>query len=192
LISVVFFRVRYGGWQNVPLGGGGLVCSNHQSNLDPPLVGMCFNCRLNYLARDTLFGFKPFRWLIRSLDAIPIDREGLGLSGLKETLRRLKRGELVLLFPEGTRTTDGEVGPFKPGFCAVARRAKVPLIPVGMHGAFDAWPRRRKLPRPATIHIYIGQPITPEQAAAMSDDELVALLHQRICDCKERARTRRF
>ena len=94
------------------------MLSNHQSHLDPVLVGLASDQRLNYLARDTLFGFAPFRWLINSLDAIPIDREGLGLGGLKETLKRLKRGESVLMFPEGTRTRDGEVGRLRPGFCA--------------------------------------------------------------------------
>ena len=118
LSGMLCFRLRCYGRQNVPRDGGVLVLSNHQSNLDPVLVGIAVPRRLNYLARETLFGFAPFRWLIRSLDAIPIDREGLGLSGLKECLRRLKRGEMVLLFPEGTRTSDGEVGALKAGFCA--------------------------------------------------------------------------
>ena len=88
----------------MPPTGGGLVMSNHQSNLDPVLIGLCCERRLNYVARQTLLTFAPLRWLFNSLDAIPIDRDGTGLGGLKETLKRLKRGELVLLFPEGTRT----------------------------------------------------------------------------------------
>src|SRR6185369_4246968 len=96
-----------------------------------------------------------------SLDAIPIDRDGLGLAGLKETLKRLKRGEMVLIFPEGTRTPDGQVAPLKPGFCAIARRANVPLVPVAIDGAFDAWPRFSPVPRPATIHVEFGPPIEP-------------------------------
>ena len=112
---------------------------------------------------------------------------GLGLSGLKETLRRLRQGEFVLIFPEGTRTGDGSVLPLKPGFCAVARRGRVPLIPVGVAGAFEAWPRKAKLPRPAPIRIVIGQPITPEEFEAWTDDQLVAELEQRIRDCHSRA-----
>ena len=125
MLAVVVFRIRCFGREHVPPSGGGLVMSNHQSNMDPVLVGLATNRRLNYLARETLFAFAPFRWLIKSLDAIAIDREGLGLAGLKETLRRLKRGELVLIFPEGTRTRDGEIAPLKSGFCAVARRIRV-------------------------------------------------------------------
>jgi len=91
LLGVALFRVRCTGRENVPPTGGVLVLSNHQSQFDPMLVGLAIDRRLNYLARETLFRFPPFRWLIRSLDAIPIDREGLGLAGLKETLRRLNR-----------------------------------------------------------------------------------------------------
>jgi 1-acyl-sn-glycerol-3-phosphate acyltransferase len=143
---------------------------------------------LNYLARETLFSFAPFRWLIQSLDGIPIDREGLGLAGLKETLRRLKRGELVLIFPEGTRTRDGEVAPLKPGFSALASRARVPLLPVGIEGSFTAWPRWRPFPLPATIHIHFGQPILPEEAASFSERELVAEVERRIRACHLQAR----
>src|SRR5690242_18294289 len=101
LVGIVAFSIRVRGRQHVPPDGGALVMSNHQSHLDPVLVGLASDRRLNYLARQTLFGFAPFRWLISSLDAIPLDREGLGLNGLKETLKRLKRGEMVLIFPEG-------------------------------------------------------------------------------------------
>lgn len=188
LAGVLVFRIRCEGREWVPKIGGALILSNHQSHLDPVLVGLACDRRLNYLARDTLFGFAPFRWLINSLDAIPIDREGLGLAGLKETLRRLKREEIVLIFPEGTRTPDGEVAPLKPGFSALARRARVPLVPVAIEGAFDAWPRTHRFPRPATIQIQFGEPLQPEQVSEFSDRELVAELERRIRACHVQAR----
>src|SRR5580704_9941388 len=114
LLATLLFQIRISGRDFVPREGGVMVLSNHQSHLDPVLVGLACDRRLNYLARETMFGFAPFRWLIQSLDAIAIDREGSGLAGLKETLRRLKRGEMVLIFPEGTRTSDGEVAALKP------------------------------------------------------------------------------
>ncbi|HZN33292.1 MAG TPA: lysophospholipid acyltransferase family protein, partial [Pirellulaceae bacterium] len=107
LVAVWVFGLRVAGRENWPAEGGGLVCANHQSIFDPPLVGMTCPRRMNYLARDTLFRVPGLKQLIAFLDAIPIDREGGGLAGLKETLRRLKAGELVLIFPEGTRTHDG-------------------------------------------------------------------------------------
>ena len=116
LLAIVYLRLRCSGGERVPAEGGALVCSNHQSYLDPILVGVVFRRRMNYLARKTLFSSGPFGWLIAFLDAIPIDRDGFGIGGIKETLRRLKRGEMVVVFPEGTRSPDGELQSLKPGF----------------------------------------------------------------------------
>lgn len=180
LLGVAVFRIRVFGREYVPTSGGVLVVSNHQSHLDPVMVGVACDRRLNYVARDTLFGFAPFRWLIYSLDAIPIDREGIGLGGLKESLRRLKAGEMLLIFPEGTRTGDGEVGQLKPGFLALARRAKVPLLPVAIDGAYESWPKRNLLPQPAMIHVRWGVPLQPEEVARHDDEWLLAEVDRRI------------
>jgi 1-acyl-sn-glycerol-3-phosphate acyltransferase len=188
MATVVVFRIRVRGREHIPADGGIVVLSNHQSHLDPVLVGLCFDRRLNYLARDTLFGFAPFRWLINSLDAIPLDREGIGLGGLKESLKRLKSGEALLIFPEGTRTRDGEVGKIKPGFLALARRSKAALLPVGMEGAFDSWPKKNLLPQPAVIHLQIGAPLMPAEFADWSDEKLLAEIEARIKHCHSEAR----
>jgi 1-acyl-sn-glycerol-3-phosphate acyltransferase len=187
-VAVWLFGLRVQGRANWPGSGGGLICSNHQSHFDPPLVGMTCSRRMNYLARDTLFNVPLLRPLIQFLDAIPIDREGGGLAGLKETMRRLKAGELVLIFPEGTRTHDGEVAPLKPGFIAVARRSRVPLIPVGLDGAFQSWPRTATLPSLSRLAVVIGEPITPAEIAELSDEDLLAELEQRILTCHAQAR----
>jgi len=183
LLAVLIFRIRCDGRHHEPASGGVLVVSNHQSNLDPVLVGLCCRRRLNYVARDTLFGFAPFRWFINSLDAIPIDREGTGLGGLKETLRRLKRGEMVLLFPEGTRTRDGRIGRFKSGFCTLARRAKVPVLPIAMEGAYHCWPRQQRLPHRAVIHLRVGEPVWPREFDGLSDEQFVTRVHDRVTQC---------
>ena len=188
LIAVWGFGLRMSGREHWPEQGGALVCANHQSMFDPPLVGLTCPRRMNYLARDTLFRVPGLKQLIAFLDAIPIDREGGGLAGLKETLRRLKAGEMVLIFPEGTRTHDGEVAPLKPGFIAVARRSRVPLVPVGLDGAYQAWPRTAKLPRFGRLALVIGEPISPEQIAGMSDEDLLAELEQRMLTCHAEAR----
>lgn len=187
LAAVVLLGVRCHGRRHIPAAGGVLVLPNHQSHLDPVLVGLACNRHLNYLARETLFRYLPFRWLIQSLDAIPIDREGLGLAGLKETLKRLKRGEMVLIFPEGTRTRDGQMAPLKPGFSALARRAQVPLLPVGIAGAYDAWPRWHLLPRRAIVHVCFGPSLKPEVVAHYTDRELVLELERRIRQCHAQA-----
>jgi 1-acyl-sn-glycerol-3-phosphate acyltransferase len=191
MLGVLLFAVRCEGRRHIPASGGVLVVSNHQSHFDPILVGLACNRRMNYLARETLFGFPPFRWLIHSLDAIPIDREGLGMAGLKETLRRLKREEMVLIFPEGTRTRDGRVAPLKPGFSVLVKRTGVPLLPVAIEGAFQAWPRWQMFPRLGVIQVQFGQPISPEEAARYDDRELVAVVQQRIEECHALACRRR-
>jgi 1-acyl-sn-glycerol-3-phosphate acyltransferase len=189
--AVLVYGLRVVGRENWPQDGGGLICANHQSMFDPPLVGLTCERRMNYLARDTLFRVPILAPLIRFLDAIPIDREGMGLSGIKETLRRLKAGELVLIFPEGTRTRDGEMGLLKPGFISLARRGGVPLIPVGFDGAYQAWPRTARFPRFGRIAVVIGEPISPEQIAAASDEELLVELELRIRKCHTEARGQR-
>jgi 1-acyl-sn-glycerol-3-phosphate acyltransferase len=188
MAAVGLFRLRVEGRENWPATGGGLVCANHQSYFDPPLVGLTCPRRMNYLARDSLFRVPVLSQLIAFLDAIPIDREGGGLAGLKETLRRLKGEELVLIFPEGTRTRDGEVAPLKPGFIAVARRSQAPLVPVALDGAFQAWPRTAWLPRLTRLAVVIGPPIGPAEVESLSDDELLAELEQRMLNCHSRAR----
>jgi 1-acyl-sn-glycerol-3-phosphate acyltransferase len=188
LSGVLAYRVRYVGIRNIPPKGGVLVVSNHQSALDPPLVGMASPRRMNYLARDTLFRFRPFRWLIRSLDAIPVDREGLGLGGLKESLRRLKRGEMVLIFPEGTRTEDGQIAAFLPGFTALAARSGAAILPAAVEGAFAAWPRRCKFPRLGRIHVCYGRPILSGQIEGRSQRELLAEVERRVRQCHAQLR----
>ncbi|HTQ38657.1 MAG TPA: lysophospholipid acyltransferase family protein [Pirellulales bacterium] len=183
LVGVSFFRIRVFNRQYAPQTGGVLVVSNHQSHFDPILVGLSIDRRLNYVARDTLFWFAPFRWLINSLDAIPIDREGIGLGGLKESLKRLKAGEMLLIFPEGTRTRDGEVGQLKPGFLALARRSKVPLLPMAIDGAYDAWPKRRPLPGLSVIHVRFAQPLLPDEMAQLDDVSLLTEVDRRIRQC---------
>ncbi len=192
LLTTLFFRVRYSGRKNFPATGGGLICSNHQSFLDPVLVGQACERPMNYLARETLFHVPGFKQLIEFYEAIPIDRDGMGLDGIKETLKRLKRGEFVLIFPEGTRSPDGNVLPLKSGICALARRGRVPLIPVGLDGAHLAWPKGQKFPSCATIHIDIGEPIWPNEFVGRDDEQLVAELQKRIEACHARARESRL
>lgn len=186
-----YWRIRSSGAHHLPLEGGMLVLANHQSVLDPVMIGVCTQRQLTYLARKTLFR-GPGSWLIESLNAIPIDRDGFGLAGLKETLRRLKRDEAVLIFPEGTRSRDGEVQRLLPGFVALARRGKVPLLPVAVDGAYHSWPRGSKFPRRATVQVEFGEPIPPEELDKYTDEELRAEVERRIRELHQLARQKRL
>lgn len=186
--AVVFFDYRCAGRDRIPREGGALVLANHQSFFDPIFFGLPCRRILNYVARDTLFGVPGLSWLIRSLDAIPIDREGTGLAGLKETLRRLKQGEVVVIFPEGTRSDDGQIGTLKPGFATLARRTKVAIVPAAIEGAHRAWPRNQRLPRPTRVRVEFGEPMSVDEIAALSDDELLVEVERRIRHCHASAR----
>lgn len=191
LIFLVFYRVRCSGREHIPATGGVLILANHQSLLDPPLFGMCIPREVNYVARDTLFDHKWLAPLIRSVNAIPIDRDGLGLAGLKETLRRLKRGEIVILFPEGTRTPNGEMQPLKPGFSALVTRTGASILPMAVEGSYQAWPRRQPVPLPNLIQIEVGPPITAAEAKQLDERELITLVDDRIKACFAEARRKR-
>ncbi len=189
--TMAILKIRCYGRENMPRTGGGMVLSNHQSHLDPILVAVACGRRLTGVTRATLFDSRLFRILTAGLAMVSIDRKGGGLAAIKEILKRIKRGEMILLFPEGTRSPDGEVHALMPGFCAIARRAGVPLIPVAFDGAFDAWPRHRLLPRAGVVHVRWGDPIEPDEIDKLNDKELVAEVERRIRACHDACRRSR-
>ncbi|MCD6404729.1 MAG: 1-acyl-sn-glycerol-3-phosphate acyltransferase [Planctomycetes bacterium] len=154
---VVFFRLRIFGRNNVPLEGPVILVSNHQSFLDPALVDAGLNRPVHYMARKSLFmRFAPFGRLISSLNAFPVERGRGDIKAVREVLRRLKSDNVVLAFPEGTRTHTGEIGDIKPGIFMIAVRSGVPVVPVAVEGAFDAWPRDSRFPRPGAVGVRFG------------------------------------
>jgi 1-acyl-sn-glycerol-3-phosphate acyltransferase len=180
--------LRVCGRRHMPEAGPVLLLANHQSFFDPVLVGLASRRYLSYLARRSLFkGF--FKTVIESLDAIPIDHKGLGKDGLQATLKVLKKGKAVLVFPEGERTPDGAMHPFKPGISLLISRLECPIVPVGICGAFHAWPRQNRLPslaplllpaRPANIAISVGKPIPPATLAGLERDQVLARLFEAV------------
>ena len=173
------FSVRCFGRHNVPTSGGALLASNHQSFLDPMLAGLGLSREVSYMARDSLFRNWAFRWLIRSLNAFAVKRHTADLAAIKEALRRLKSGQLVLLFGEGTRTPDGHIAPLQAGIVMLARKAQVPVIPVVIDGAFEVWPRNHRLWRFGAIRVIYGEPMTAQQIKDQGDDAAADILWQR-------------
>jgi 1-acyl-sn-glycerol-3-phosphate acyltransferase len=193
------FSLRRDGWGNVPTGGPLLVLANHQSMFDPVLVGLASRRYLSYLARKNLFEQPILAPLIRSLNAIPIDR-GLGKDGIQAVLDALGQGQAVLIFPEGERTHNGEVQPLKPGVSLLIKRLSCPIVPVGIAGAFAAWGRLRKVPQPSplllpptasTIAVSVGQPIDPARYKGMNREAMMADLQKELLKQFEMAERRR-
>ena len=95
---------------------------------------------------------------------------------------------MVLIFPEGTRTRDGEIAPFRPGFTALAVRSGAAILPVAIEGAFQVWPRWRKVPRPGRIRVHYGEPIPPAEVAGRDERELLAEVERRVRECLDHLR----
>jgi 1-acyl-sn-glycerol-3-phosphate acyltransferase len=195
------FGLRIRHRERVPRRGPVLIVSNHVSNIDPPLVGLCSTRILKYLARTTLFKNKAFAAFIRLMGAVPIDRE-VGTEGLKLTLQLLGEGRAVLMFPEGTRTEDGALQELKPGITVLLKKANCTIVPCGLVGVYDAWPRGQKLPKPSPVFlpatrrsfaVAFGEPVPSSHYKTMSRDailaDLTARLQAAIAEAKRYQRT---
>jgi 1-acyl-sn-glycerol-3-phosphate acyltransferase len=166
---------------------------------DPVLVGLASRRYLSYLARKNLFEQPLLAPLIRSLNAIPIDR-GFGKDGIQAVLDALSQGQAVLVFPEGERTYDGAVQPLKAGVSLLLKRLSCPIIPVGIAGAFDAWGRHKKIPDPSplvhppgasTIAISVGEAIDPVRFKGMPREAMMTELHGEMVKQFEKAESLR-
>lgn len=183
------WSTRVSGKPNLPRSGPALLLANHQSFIDPMLLGIAaYPRRLTFLARKELFNSRWFGPFIRWCGAIPID-QGFGREGLRQIVGRLEQGEAVVVFPEGERTLTGSILPLKPGITLLLRQAQWPIIPTGIAGAFKAWPRTQLLPSPAplflpssdrTLGVHFGEPIQPQVARGWSRDSAIEKLTMKL------------
>ena len=154
-----YFRWRYFNTERVPLSGPVILASNHASFIDPPLVGAPVHRPLSYLARDTLFDVPGLNWLLRSWNVVPVDREGGGAAGLRKILEALQRGNAIIVFPEGTRSRDGQLQHARSGIGLIVLKSEAPVVPVRVFGTFDAYGRHLRFPRPRRLAVKYGRPL---------------------------------
>jgi 1-acyl-sn-glycerol-3-phosphate acyltransferase len=175
------FGMRVIGAENLILSGPVLVASNHQSYLDPPLIGNLYKTEMVFFARKSLFKGLG-KWIYPQWNAIPIDQEKPDMSSMKTVIRKLKEGWRVLVFPEGQRTLDGEIGEAAPGIGMIAAKAGVPIQPVRICGADKALPRGSGKISFARITVKVGKPIllTPDEFKALGNKEGYQALTDRI------------
>lgn len=165
VVLTVFYRLRRYHTDRIPKSGAVLLASNHQSHFDPPAVGLCNTTRpTHFLARAGLFSNRLFGWLITAVNSIPISEEESDIGAIRAILGRLEQGCPVLIFPEGSRSPDGEIHEFKRGIALLLKRAKCPVVPIAIEGAYDAFPRHRRFPRlSGRISVMVGEPIPPDE-----------------------------
>ncbi len=159
LMYAVYFRWRVYNPERVPQKGPVVLASNHASILDPPLVGCGLKRSINFLARESLFRFPGIGALLRSWNAVPVDRDGGGARGLKAILDRLHAGGGIILFPEGTRTLDGKLQPARSGVGLTVIKSNAPVVPVRVFGTFEAYGKDIKIPRPHRVAVKYGRPM---------------------------------
>jgi 1-acyl-sn-glycerol-3-phosphate acyltransferase len=179
ILTTILFDLKVYGRHNVPKHGGALLLSNHQSYLDPILLGVKLNRPVSYMAKSELFETKFLSWLIRSLHAFPVKRGSGDVGAIKEAIARLHQGHILNMYPEGTRSEDGEIRAILPGVALVVKRADVPIIPVVVDGSFHAWSRRQKMLRGYPVRVMFGPPMQIER---LKSDQVLALIDRTLRD----------
>jgi 1-acyl-sn-glycerol-3-phosphate acyltransferase len=187
---ILLMKARAFGVHNVPEKGGALLVCNHQSFFDPLLAGIPLSREAHFMARDSLFHNPVFGRLIKSVNSFPVRRNSADLGAIKEAMRRLKQGRILILFPEGTRSPDGKIGVMFPGMAAIAKKVCVPVIPTIIDGMYQAWPRNRKLPGVGDVIVEYDQPIMPAEYADLTADQLMDLIRTRLIAMQERWHSR--
>lgn len=183
LLGRIFFRFRIQHRERMIQSGPVILAMNHQSYFDPPLAGNACDRAIYYLARRTLLKVPVLGWLLPRLNVIPVDQEAIDRSALKTLIQVVKAGNGALVFPEGSRTLDGELQPGQPGIGLVMAKTRAPVVPMRIFGAYEALPRAGGKLRFHPITVVVGEPI--HFSAAELDaggKEGYARLSQRVMD----------
>ncbi len=187
--STLLFDLKVKGVENVPRKGGVLIVANHQSYLDPMLVGVRLPRATSFLAKSELFNNRFTRWILSKLCAFSV-RQGEGdIGAVREAIRRLKEGRALVIFPEGSRTQTGELDAVQPGVGLIARKAGVPVVPCIIEGSFAAWRRGLKIFKPGPVHVRFGVPMRLEHLkSGQIVKELDATFSRMLCDLRNEIR----
>lgn len=156
LIYRTAFSLKVNGTQNIPPAGGFLIASNHESYLDPPLIGVSFPYPIHYFARNTLFDNRVLGFFLPRANVLPIAQDRPDIRGIRNAIRTIESGRPLVVFPEGSRSLDGNLQPGQPGVGLLVAKANAPVLPVRIRGAHAAWPRGSSKIRPRPVSLTIG------------------------------------
>lgn len=169
IVYRLLFRFRYFGSEKVPQQKdprGVILAPNHASYLDPPLLGISLKRRVTYLAKQYLFEHGFVGWVLRNIGCYPIKSESASdFRSIRDLIRILKQGACVVVFPEGTRSEDGNLKDPEGGIGFLAVKSGAWVVPVYIKGSYEAFPKGAKKPRPAKIEVHYGEPFLPAQEA---------------------------
>jgi 1-acyl-sn-glycerol-3-phosphate acyltransferase len=183
LLARMIFSMRVIHPERMVESGPLLIAVNHSSFFDPPLAGICSRRGVYYLARKTLLKWPFFGPLFPAMNVIPVERDGNDMSALREVIKKVKEGNAVLLFPEGTRSIDGQLQPARAGIGLVIAKTGAPVLPMRIFGAYDAFPKNARRFQLSQITVVIGEPIyfSAEEISNISR-ETYQVLSNRVMD----------
>lgn len=156
--AMLVFRLRIYGRENLIEDGPAILASNHASYIDPPLVGVSCRKDIYFLARKSLFEKPVFGPLISRLNTVPVDRDRGDVGAVRAMIKLLKSGKRVLVFPEGTRSSDGNLQPARAGVGLLIAKSLAPVVPVRIFGSYAALPRSGGI-RFVPVTVVIGKPL---------------------------------
>ncbi len=191
LLLKVWAHFQVSGSEHVPMSGPCILVANHASFLDPPAISGAVRHRVvHFMARDTLMPTRLSKWLFKKFEVMPIDRTRGDVSALRGGLKLLKEGGVLGLFPEGTRSLDGELQQAKGGIGFLIAKAGVPVIPAYVGGTFDILPKGAHFMRRGKVSVTLGKPISMEDIEALgtgrgSYEKISDLVMTRIAAIKE-------
>ena len=174
-IAKVAFRLHVEGQEFIPRTGPAILAANHVSYIDPVIIWIAVGRPIRFMAKKELFRSPLFGWLIRKCGAFPVNRNRIDLQAFKRAISLLEAGEIVTIFPEGTRGDGVDLRPAKPGIGLIAARTGVPVIPAFHRGAEKVLPKGAWLPRPYRITVKFGMPcrIAGEEAGKAQDQAVI-------------------
>jgi 1-acyl-sn-glycerol-3-phosphate acyltransferase len=181
LVGKLAFDFKVYGRENLIEEGAAILASNHQSYVDPPCIGMACREEIYYLTRNTLYQRPLIGPLLKRLNTIPVDRDRGDVSSIKAIIRLLRAGHRVIIFPEGTRSSDGNLQPARAGLGMIIAKTLAPVVPVRVFGSFEALPRAGGLKlRP--ISVVVGEPIRFSEDDVQGDREVYQILSNRVME----------